>query len=121
MRLAIRRSLPVLLLLAALTAPSSAAAAPTAEASRTCDVGRSTSYGTTYVLSITTRYVRCARAKDLVRAFHRCRQGPRGRCASVWGYSCSEYRFNKSALSFDSRVRCARSGKVVRHRYTQFL
>ena len=121
MRLAIRRSLPVLLLLVALAAPSGAAAAPTAEASRTCDVGRSTGYGTTYVLSITTRYVRCARAKDLVRAFHSCRQGPRGYCRHFSGWTCSEYRFNKSSLSFDSRVRCQRGGKVVRHRYTQFL
>ena len=121
MRLAIRRSLPVLLLLVALAAPSGAAAAPTAEASRTCDVGRSTSYGTTYVLSITTRNVRCARAKDLVRAFHRCRQGPRGRCPRVWGYACSESRFRKSALSFDSRVRCQRGAKVVRHLHTQVL
>lgn len=117
----IRRCAPVVLLTVALAVPSSAAADPVAVASKSCDVGNSRSYGTTYVLSISARNVSCDRARRLIRAFHECRPGKRGRCPRVSGWSCSESRFNKSRQSYDARVRCARGGRVVKHTYTQFL
>ena len=118
--------LVVLLAAAALmlvAAPAGAPAAsddgPTATASRSCSVGDSRSYGTTYVLKITTRNVGCRRARRLVRAFHKCRPGARGRCPRVDGYRCSENR-DFGAGSFYSNVTCKRGGKVVKHRYNQW-
>lgn len=115
------RCAPVALLAAALALPAPAAAAPSADASRSCSVGNTRSYGTTYVLSISARRVTCSRAREIVRAFHACRPGKSGRCPRVAGYSCNEERFNKSRLSYDSRVICRRGAKVVKHTYTQFL
>ena len=117
--------LAVLLAAAALTlvaAPAGAPAAsdgPTATVSRTCSVGDSRSYGTTYVLKITARNVGCRRARRLVRAFHKCRPGARGRCRRVDGYRCRENR-DYGRGSFYSNVRCKRGGKVVKHRYNQW-
>ena len=116
------RRCAALAVLAALTLGSSAAEAATADASRACSVGNSRSYGTTYVLSINVRNVRCARAREVVRAFHACRPGKAGRCdRRVLGFRCSESRFNRSSQSYDSRVTCRRGAKVVKHLYTQFL
>ena len=111
----------VALLTAAAPASSSASSGegPTASASRTCSVGDYMSYGTTYVHWIRARNASCRRARRLVRAFHRCRQGPRDRCGRVDGYSCSENRFNKSRFQYDSVATCRRGGKVVKHKYTQ--
>lgn len=92
---------------------------PTATASKRCSVGSGRGYGTTYVRSISTRRVGCSRAKAIIRAFHGCRKGARGRCGRVSGYSCSENR-NSGVGSFDSNVSCRRGGKRVRHAYTQF-
>jgi hypothetical protein len=117
----IRRCAPVALVTVALAVPSSAAADPVAVASKACEVGNSRSYGTTYVLSISARNISCTRARRVVRAFHECRPGRRGRCARFNGWSCSENRFNRSSGSYDSRVRCARGSRVVRHTYTQFV
>jgi hypothetical protein len=120
MRFGFRLSL-LSLLIAAFLAPGVAGAAPSADASRACSVGNTRSYGTTYVLSISARRVTCSRAREIVRAFHACRPGKSGRCPRVAGYSCSEERFNRSRLSYDSRVICRRGAKVVKHTYTQFL
>ncbi|HLM10574.1 MAG TPA: hypothetical protein VK307_12725 [Thermoleophilaceae bacterium] len=118
-----RRCLPLAVLLAALAVPSGAGAAsgPTAEASRTCGVGDSQSYGTTYVLGIRARNVSCRRARRLVREFHDCRPGKTGRCPRVSGYRCREDRFRKIPTQYSSRVTCRRGGKVVKHTYQQWL
>jgi hypothetical protein len=101
-------------------APASTGDGPTATASRSCSVGNSQGYGTTYVLWIRARNVSCRRARRLVREFHKCRPGKRGKCRRVSGYRCSENRdFGRG--SFYSTVRCKRGGKVVRHRYNQWL
>jgi hypothetical protein len=97
---------------AVLTAPASAA--------RSCDVGNTRGYGTTYVIKINVSAVSCAKGKSVVRAFHACRPGKSGRCSRASGYRCSERRFNKSPQSYDSNVTCKRGGKRVTHTYTQF-
>jgi hypothetical protein len=113
----------LLVLCAFALAPASASArteAPTATASKTCSVGDTRSYGTTYVTKITTRRVTCRKAKKVVRAFHKCRKGARGRCGRrVLRFRCSENR-TFGAGSFYSNVVCKRGGKRVRHTYTQW-
>ena len=116
-----RRFLPLVLLAAALALPSAANADPSARAARSCAVGDVRGYGTTYVLGIRASGVSCRRARRLVREFHACRPGKSGRCPRVSGYRCSEYRFNKSSQSYDSRVTCRRGDRTVKHTYTQFL
>jgi hypothetical protein len=111
-------ALAVLALLALL--PAGAAANPTATASKACEVGNSRTYGTTYVLSISVRNLSCRSGRRVIRAFHACRPGKAGRCSRTAGYSCRERRFNKSRQSYDSRVRCTRGERVVKHTYTQF-
>jgi hypothetical protein len=112
------RALGLLVVLATVTALL--AVAPAASA-RGCRVGDKQSYNTTYVLSIKVSGTSCRKARRLIRAYHRCRPGRKGRCRRVKGYSCSERRFNKSATSYDSRVTCRRGGKKVKHTYTQFI
>jgi len=92
---------------------------PTATASKACSVGDSRSYGTTYVLSIRARNVGCRKARKRVRAFHDCRQGARGRCPNLGAWNCSENR-EFGAGSFNSKVRCRKGGKRVKHTYTQW-
>ena len=116
--------LAVLLAAAALliaVAPASAPAAdgPTATASKSCSVGDSRSYGTTYVLSIRARRVGCDKARERVRAFHACRDGKRGRCPNLGAWNCTEDR-RSGAGSYTSDVRCKRGRKVVKHTYTQW-
>ena len=97
------------------TTSSSASAA-----AKSCDVGNTRSYGTTYVTVIGVSGVSCAKAKKVIRAFHACRPGKSGRCGRTSGYRCSERRYNKSAQSYDSDVTCKRGSKKVTHTYTQF-
>ncbi len=104
----------VTVLAAALAVTASPAAA------KSCDVGDTRGYGTTYVTQISAKGVSCGKAKKLIKAFHKCRPGKRASARASSGYSCSESRFNKSAQSYDSRVTCKRGGKRVKHVYTQF-
>jgi hypothetical protein len=106
---------------AALAPSGGAAGGPVAQAAKSCRVGDSRSYGTTYVLSISARRTSCRKARRVVRAFHDCRPGKRGHCRRAAGYRCREHRFHKMRQSYDSRVTCRRGGKRVRHTYTQFL
>ena len=118
-RLVVTTAVAALLVAAA---PASAPATddgPTASAARSCSVGDSRSYGTTYVLWIRARNVSCRKAKRLVRRFHECRQGARGRCPNLGRWNCSENR-DFGVGSFYSNVKCKRGGKVVRHRYNQW-
>ena len=106
----------------ALVAVLSTALAITASpaAAKSCDVGNTRGYGTTYVIKISAKKVGCSDAKRLVKAYHGCRPGKTGKCARVNGFSCSESRFNKSSQSYDSNVTCKKGGKRVKHTYTQF-
>ena len=113
------RTLFVLAAAAALLAPAASAAGPTATASKTCGVGDSRSYGTTYVTSIDVSNTSCRGGKRLVRAFHACRPGKSGKCPSVKGYSCTEKRY-KGRTQYDSNVTCRNGSKTVKHAYTQF-
>jgi hypothetical protein len=116
----VRRAAPLVVLAAcSALAPPAVADAP-ATASKSCSVGNSRSYGTTYVLSISASGTSCRSARRVIRAFHGCRPGKSGRCGRVSGYSCSESRFNKSSQSYDSRVTCRNGGRTVKHTYTQF-
>jgi hypothetical protein len=116
----VRRSAPLAVLaVCAALAPPALADAP-ATASKSCSVGNSRSYGTTYVLSISASGTSCRSARRVIRAFHACRPGKSGRCGRAAGYRCSESRFNKSSQSYDSRVTCKRGGNTVKHTYTQF-
>ena len=107
----------VLLLIAA--APAGADDGPIATAAKSCSVGDSRSYGTTYVLWIRARHASCRRARKVVRGFHKCREGARGRCGGFNGWNCSENRdFGRG--SFYSTVKCKKGGKTVRHKYNQW-
>jgi hypothetical protein len=114
-----RLTLALALLTAVLLAPSAHAAAPVATASKTCSVGDSRSYGTTYVISINVSGTSCRNGRTLIRAFHACRPGKKGKCSSVKGYSCSEKR-TYGRTQYDSRVTCRKGDKTVKHTYTQY-
>jgi len=111
--------LVALLTAAVVLAPSASAAGPVATASKTCSIGDSRSYGTTYVTSISVSNTSCRNGRRLIRAFHACRPGKSGKCPSVKGYSCSEKR-EKGVTGYDSRVTCRKGSRVVKHSYTQW-
>ena len=119
----LRRSfLPLAVLAATAAFVPSASAGPVAEAAKACDPGNSRGYGTTYVTRISVSGgPSCSGAKKLIKTFHGCRPGKRGRCPRVAGYRCSENRFNSSSQSYDSKVSCRKGGRTVKHTYTQFL
>lgn len=103
----------------------SAAAGPTAQASKSCGVGSGRHLGPTYVLQLSVSRTSCRNGKKLIRAYNACRRrngGVKGRCSGTLGYRCSERRFNKSRQSFDAKVKCSkRGGRRINHVYTQFI
>jgi hypothetical protein len=101
-------------------APAASADGPAATASKSCGVGDSRSYNTTYVLSISVKNTGCRSGKSLIRSFHSCRPGKSGRCSRVKGYSCSESRFDRIRTQYSSRVTCRKGGRTVKHTYQQF-
>jgi len=110
-----------LLLGAALVAAvATACLLPATASAKSCDVGNTRGYGTTYVIEIAAKGVSCSKAKQLIRAYHDCRPGKKGKCARVDGYACSERRFNQSQQSYDSEATCKKGAKRVTHTYTQF-
>jgi hypothetical protein len=115
-RLTPRRCLAVVALCIAAMAVSTSSAA-----AKTCDVGNSRAYGTTYVTAISVSGVSCSKGKRVIRAYHACRPGKSGKCTQASGYRCTERRFNKSPQSYDSDVTCKRGSKRVTHTYTQFI
>jgi len=101
-------------------APATSDSGPMATASKRCSSGDGEGFGTTYVRDIRTRRVGCRKARRVVRAFHECRKGPRGRCKRrVLRFKCSEDRFNVASFQYDSNVVCKRGRKRVKHAYTQ--
>jgi hypothetical protein len=115
-----RLTIALALLTAVLLAPSASATEPVATASKSCSVGNSRGYGTTYVLSIKVSGTSCRAGRSVIRAFHDCRRGKSGKCGHVKGYSCSEKRFDKIRTQYSSRVTCRKGGKTVKHTYQQF-
>jgi hypothetical protein len=118
-RLTVLLAAAALLITAAPAAAPAADEGPTATAAKSCSVGDSQSYGTTYVIWIRARNVGCDKARERVRAFHACRDGKRGRCPNLGAWNCHENR-TQGVGSFDSTVRCTKGGKRVRHHYTQW-
>ena len=116
------RLLAVLLSLLA-TAVVAQAGSSAAAASR-CDVSKDgRKLGTTYVTKLTATNVTCAKAKIVVKAFHRCRRangGVKGRCTSrVQGFRCTETR-QSIPTQFDARATCRDGSRVIRFNYEQF-
>ena len=97
------------------------AATPAAEARR-CDIsGKERRLGATYVTTLTVVRVSCATGERVVRAFHRCRRTPRGRChARVLRYRCSDRRTSVIPSQFEARATCRRGARRVKFTYTQF-
>lgn len=96
------------------------AAAPAAQA-KACQVSPSEKFGVTYVTSLSVAGVTCARGKEVVRAFHRCRKdngGIMGRCSRVLGYRCTERRTSNPA-QFSSKATCTNGTRRIVHTYTQ--
>jgi hypothetical protein len=116
-----RLTFALALLTAVLLAPTASATAPVATASKGCSIGNERGYGTTYVTKISVSGTSCRAARSLIKAYHACRPGKSGKCGSVKGYSCSEHRYNKGRISYDSNVTCRNGGKTVKHTYTQFI
>lgn len=100
-------------------------AGPRATAARACHLSsyEQRHLGTTYVLTVRVDGTTCANGKKVVKAFHRCRHGnggSDGRCRrEVYGYKCSERRFNVISSQYDARVRCTKPGREIFHKYTQ--
>jgi hypothetical protein len=114
------RTSAVVAALALASAGGASAGGPQAHAAGKCNIsGQERSFGTTYVTSISVRHTSCRKGKAVVRAFHKCRKGPRGKCHHrVLRFKCSERRSGIS-VQFNSRVTCKRGAKVVKHTYTQ--
>ena len=103
----------------------SAAAQPSARAAASCNIsGKEESLGPTYVTYVgVSGGASCKQAEKLVRAFYHCRVkhgGVTGRCGGVEGFHCTENRYAKIAVQYDSHVLCTRGRERIRHDYTQF-
>jgi hypothetical protein len=107
-------------------AGAGAQASPVATASKTCSLSTQEQrhLGASYVTSLKVVGTTCSKGKTVVKDFHACRKdngGKNGKCTSkVDGYSCEEHRYDAVPdVQYNSRVRCERGDKVVRHTYTQ--
>ncbi len=101
------------------------AAQPLAGAASTCNIsGLEESLGPTYVTYLgVSGGASCRQGEKLVRAFYKCRVkhgGVAGHCSGVEGFHCSEDRYAKIAVQYDSHVLCTRGRERIRHDYTQF-
>jgi hypothetical protein len=115
-----------LVLVAALTAASTVSASGPAQASRSCSTGSGRGLGPTYAFKLSVSHTSCHNGRKLIRAYNTCRHhhgGARGHCSGVYGYHCSEHRFNQlPGVAFDARVRCSKGGgRRINHTYTQNL
>jgi hypothetical protein len=101
------------------------AAQPLASAAATCKIsGLEESLGPTYVTYLgVSGGASCKQGEKLVRAFYKCRVkhgGVAGHCNGVEGFHCTEDRYAKIAVQYDSHVSCTRGRERIRHDYTQF-
>jgi len=112
----------LLMALPAYAAPTSSEG-PVATAARTCSVdGIWRKLGASYVMNLRTRRVSCPDARSFSRLYHCCRRrngGRDGRCPRINRFRCTERRFNRIDISYDSNVRCVRGGQVISQTYTQ--
>jgi hypothetical protein len=104
---------------------SGSAAQPVAAAASTCNIsGKEESLGPTYVTYVgVSGGASCRQAERLVRAFYRCRVkhgGVVGHCSGVEGFRCTENRYAKITVQYDSHVLCTHGRERIRHDYTQF-
>ena len=108
------------LCLAALVAVVAWPAAAHGASARTCDIhGKERKLGATYVTSLSVRHTSCSTGKAVVRAFNKCRKGPRGHCHHrVKHFKCTEHR-RGIAVQFNSTVNCTRGSRRVHFTYTQ--
>jgi uncharacterized membrane protein len=116
------RLLAAFTLVAALAAVATvpAAAEPGAQAAKSCGVGNGRGYGTSYVTSLSVTGTSCKNGRKVVKAFHACRPGKKGKCDhAVLGYSCTEKRYNQLSTTYDSKVTCKKGSRRVKHTYTQ--
>ena len=109
----------------AVPSASVSAAQPVAAAASTCKIsGKEESLGPTYVTYLgVSGGASCRQGERLVRAFYRCRVkhgGVAGRCSGVEGFRCTENRYAKIAVQYDSHVLCTHGRERIRHDYTQF-
>lgn len=77
--------------------------------------------GVGYFTSLKVTNVSCATGKKVLLDHYKCRvkHGKTGTCSKVDGYKCTEKRV-KSAIEYDARVTCTRSGgKKVVYTYQQ--
>jgi len=106
-----------------LVAIPASAAPPEATAAQTCSVsGKERRLGASYVTKLSTRRVSCPDARSLSILYHRCRRargGRDGRCSRVRGFRCTERRYNRIDISYDSNVLCTRGSQRMRQTYTQ--
>jgi hypothetical protein len=110
--------LPCLLL--ALALPLAAQAAPTAQASKSCNIsGKQRDLGATYVTSLSAKRTSCGKAEGLVKAYHACRGSGKKCGRKVNGYKCRQKILAESPVQYDAKVTCKNGGKVVKHVYTQ--
>jgi len=114
-----RRCAAVAALCAAAVAVSASPAA-----AKSCDVGNTRSYGTTYVVAITVSGVSCSKGKSVIRAYHRCRAqhgGRNGRCPNrVMRFRCREgARQSVPGVQYSTKVTCRRGGRKIVSTYTQ--
>ena len=113
--------LAALALLALATAATAVATGPQAHAAGGCHLSsyEQRHMGATYVTSLSVKHTSCSNGKAVVRAFNKCRKGPRGHCHHrVRHFSCSEHRSGIS-VQFNSTVNCSRGSKRVHFTYTQ--
>jgi len=117
------KAFAVCLVASLLMAVPATAAPPKAAAAKTCSVsGKERKLGASYVTKLSTRRVSCPDARSLSILYHRCRRargGRDGRCSRVRGFKCTERRYNRIDISYDSNVLCTRGGQRMRQTYTQ--
>jgi hypothetical protein len=93
---------------------------------KTCKLSLTASehLGATYVTNLKVGGVTCSAAKDVVKAFNKCRRakGVNGRCSSrVKGYSCADTRpaDERIPTQFNGHVKCKNASKRVNFDYQQ--
>ena len=120
---AVRAALLALLLVALTAASTSAAAGPRARAAGSCNInGQQRSLGASYVTSLSVKHTSCKKGKAVVRAYHKCRRahGWRGKCKHrVKHFKCTRHIQASSPVQYDAKVTCKRGTKRVVHTYTQ--
>jgi hypothetical protein len=102
------------------------AAAPASASLKNCPMSlkEQQHLGAEYVTSLKVKGATCARGKDVVRQYNRCRKqrgGVAGRCPkshAIDGYHCTEVR-NSIATQFDAKATCRKGTRRIIFTYFQ--